>query len=94
MQLGPTALRAGALALCTAGTLTLGMGSASASTPTPVPQTAAMSSSHAIYHSDRDFCDDWHHRGDRRCHGDRWNWDNHFHRWNHDRWDGHRWNHR
>jgi hypothetical protein len=94
MHLGRTARRGSALALCTASALTLGIGSASASTPTPAPQVAATSSSQAIYLSDRDFCDDWNHRGDKRCHGDRWNWDAHLHHWNHDRWDGHRWNRR
>lgn len=94
MHLGRTALQGSALALCTAGALTLSMGSASASTPTSPLQEAAISSSHATYPTGRDFCDDWGHRGDWRCHADRWNWDNRFHRWDHDRWDGHRWNRR
>jgi hypothetical protein len=91
MHLSRTALRGSILALCAAGAVALGAGSASASTLTPAPQAAATSSSRPpVYHGD--YCDDWNHRGDGRCHGDRWNWDGH--RWSHDRWDGRRWNHR
>lgn len=90
MHLGRIAAQGGALALCAAGVLTLGAGTAAASTPTPAPQLAAATSAQPTFYP-RDFCDDWGHRGDRRCHGDRWMWDSHFHRWNHDRFDGHRW---
>lgn len=91
MHLSRTALRGSALALCAAGALALGVGSASASALTPAPQAAAISSSQ-VYRADWDYCDDWNHRGDGRCGGDRWSWDGH--QWNHDRWDGHRWNRR
>ena len=91
MHLGRTARRGGAFALCAAGALTLGVGSASASTLTPAPQAAVVSSSQ-VYLADWDYCDDWNHRGDGQCRGDRWTWDGR--NWIHDRWDGHRWNHR
>jgi len=94
MHLGRTALRGSALALGTAGALALGVGSASASTLTPAPQVAAISSSHPGYRMGWDYCDDWNHRGEGRCRGDRWSWDAAHHCWVHDRWDGHRWNRR
>lgn len=86
-------IRATALALCAAGAMTLGAGTASASTPTQAPGLTALTVNQPTWHP-RDFCDDWNHRRDPRCHGDRWNWDNRWHRWNHDRWDGHHWNRR
>ena len=94
MHLGRTALRGSALALCTAGALALGVSSASASTLTPAPQVAVISSNHPVYRMHRDYCDDWNHRGDRRCRADRWSWDSARHCWVHHRWDGHRWNRR
>ena len=86
-------IRGTSLALGAAGALALGAGTASASTPTQAPELTAFTAVQPTWHP-RDFCDDWNHRGDRRCHGDRWNWDNRYHRWDHDRWDGHRWNRR
>jgi hypothetical protein len=95
MHLGRIALKGSALALCAAGAMTVTAGTALASTPTSAPQPATLSSTVANYPSYiRDFCDDYGHRGDRRCHQDRWNWDPRFHRFDHDRFDGHRWNRR
>ena len=91
MHLGRTALRGGVLALCTAGAVALAVGSASASPLAPVPQAATFSSSQVTV-ADWDYCDDWNHRGDGACRGDRWTWDGH--NWIHDRWDGQRWNRR
>ena len=91
MHLGRTARRGSALALGTAGAVVLGGGWASASTLTPAPQAAALSASPG-YHADWDYCDDWNHRGEGPCGGDRWTWDGH--NWIHDRWDGHQWNRR
>ena len=84
MHLGRTAFFA-------AGALMFGMGSAPAGTFTPAPQTADVSSGQVSL-ADWDYCDDWNHRGEEPCRGDRWTWDGH--NWIHDRWDGHRWNRR
>ena len=92
MYLGRTARRGSALALGVASAVTLGVSSASASTLTPVPQVAAISSSQPGYRMDWDYCDDWNHRGEGPCRGDRWSWDGR--NWNHDRWDGRQWNRR
>jgi hypothetical protein len=92
MHLGRTALRGSVVALGVAGAVALGVGTASASTLTPAPRAATVSSSYLVNRGD--YCDDWNHRRDGRCRGDRWNWDGPHHRWNHDRWDGHRWNRR
>ena len=91
MHLGRTALRGGVLALCTAGAVALAVGSASASPLAPVPQAATFSSSQVTV-ADWDYCDDWNHRSDGACRGDRWTWDGH--NWIHDRWDGHQWSRR
>ena len=70
MHLGRTALRGSVLALCAAGAVALGVGSASASTVTPAPQGSGISSG-PVYRADWDYCDDWNHRGDGPCRGDR-----------------------
>ena len=93
MHRGRTAFRGGVLALCTTGAVALGVGSASASPLTPALQGSAVSS-HQVYRADWDYCDDWNHRGDGPCRGDRWTWDPAHHCWVHDRWDGHQWNRR
>jgi hypothetical protein len=89
----PTIIRHGAAVLLAVGAVATGAGTASATTLTPAPQQAQTTAGH-LTALGRDFCDDFNHRGDPRCRGDRWTWDQAHHRWNHDRWDGHRWNHR
>ena len=87
MHLGRTALFA-------AAALMFGMGAAPANTLTPAPQATVLSSSQPMYHADWDYCDDWNHRDEGPCRGDRWTWDAAHHRWVHDRWDGRQWNRR
>ncbi|MGH3831957.1 MAG: hypothetical protein ACRDRS_16165 [Pseudonocardiaceae bacterium] len=91
--MAPTIIRHGAAVMLAAGALAAGAGTASAATLTAAPQEAQIAAAHpAGFHGD--FCDDFHHRGDGHCRGDRWTWDRDHHCWKHDRWDGHRWNHR
>lgn len=88
--MAPTIIRHGAAMVLAAGALAAGAGTASAAPLTAAPQIAT--GHHAAFH--RDFCDDFHHRGDGRCRGDRWTWDRAHRCWHHDRWDGRRWNRR
>jgi hypothetical protein len=90
--MAPTIIRHGAAVLLAAGALAAGAGTASATTLTPAPQQAQIAAGHREFV--RDFCDDFNHRGHRNCRGDRWTWDRAHHCWNHDRWDGRRWNRR
>ncbi|HEX4099662.1 MAG TPA: hypothetical protein VHY21_03850 [Pseudonocardiaceae bacterium] len=93
--MAPTIIRNGAAVLLAAGALATGAGAgaASATTLAPAPQQVQTTAGNPSMFG-QDFCDDFNHRGDPRCRGDRWTWDPAHHRWNHDRWDGHRWNHR
>jgi hypothetical protein len=82
--MAPTIIRYGAAVLLTAGALATGAGTASATTLTPDAQQAQTAAGHPAAFTPN-FCDDFNHRGDPRCRGDRWTWDPVHHRWNHDR---------